>query len=883
MVSAKTDGALREQARQLGEYLAARPAANLADVGYALAATRSLFDRRAVVVGAGREDFLHGLAALARGEPAAGLVTGTAHGTGKLAFLFTGQGSQHPGMGAGLYAAYPAFARALDDACAALGPHLGQPLQDVMFAAPGTPAAALLDQTGYTQPALFALQTALYRLLESLGIRPDYLAGHSIGELSAAHAAGILSLADAATLVTARARLMQALPPGGAMTAIAAGEAEVQASLARYPGVTIAALNGPAATVISGPRDDVTAIAASWAAQGRRTKQLTVSHAFHSPLMDPVLSEFTAIAATLAYHPPLIPVISNITGQPAAAGQLTTPAYWADHIRRTVRFHDTITTLDAANTTAYLELGPDPVLTAMAHDSLSEQDDGGPALIPALRKDRPEAQSLTAAIAELHAHGISADWDAIFTRRAGQHPDLPTYPFEHQRYWLHPAATLADASDLGLDPAGHPLLAAVVSPASGDTVVLTGRLSLTTHPWLADHAIAGLRAAPRRRIRRTRPQGRRPDRLQPHRRTHHPNPARTASPPRRPPPGNRQRTRRIRPPPHHHPLPARRRHQHRRTPTTLGMPRHRLPQPIGSPDDHTGARRPGRHLAPLRCCPASNGRPLRTPRRPRLRLRPHLPGATARLGRTTSNIYAEVALPGDTDTAGYGIHPALLDAALHAAGLGTTQGSGQPGNPGEVRLPFSWTGVSLYATGATTLRVRLSPAGPDAITVTIVDATGAPVATVDSLILRPISVDQLGITSTGSHDPLFELDWVPVAAPAEIPPPACQWAVIGADNADLPAAPHAAVYPTLASLQQALTDGTAAPDLVPAPCPLTADQETGLPAAAHQAATRALQLTQDWLADHRLTSSHLVIITHGAVAACPGEHVTDLTQPRYRG
>jgi acyl transferase domain-containing protein len=455
VLSAKTEDALHAQGAQMAGYLAASPGADLADVAYSLAVTRALFDHRAVVTGAGREDLAAGLAALAAGQPVTNVITGTARGTGKVAFLFTGQGSQHLGMGAGLYATYPAFAHALDETCAALDTHLDQPVREVMFAAPGTPQAALLDQTGYTQPALFALQMALYTLITSWGIRPDYLAGHSIGEISAACAAGILSLPDAAALVAARATLMQALPPGGAMTAIAATETEITATLHDHPGVSIAALNGPASVVISGDHDTVTSIAAHWAAQGRRTRPLTVSHAFHSAQMDPIVQEFTATAATLTYHPPQIPVISNLTGQLATDGQLTTPGYWADHIRHPVRFHDTITTLHNHATTAYLELGPDATLTTMATTTLADTTKAASTVcVPTMQRRRTEPHNLMIAIAHLHTHGIPVNWPALSTTPAPRQIPLPTYPFQRQRYWLH-APAIRHTADTGVGMASR--------------------------------------------------------------------------------------------------------------------------------------------------------------------------------------------------------------------------------------------------------------------------------------------------------------------------------------------------------------------------------------------------------------------------------------------
>ncbi len=493
LLSGRTPEALRAQAARLLDHLAARPAPSALDVSHALATTRSALEHRAAFTTADQDTAVAVLTALAAGADAPGLTTHQLRGRTKLAVLFSGQGSQRPGMGRDLHARFPVFARALDEILEHLDAGLDRPLKPLILAEEGSEEAALLDRTEYAQPALFALEVALYRLVESWGVTPDHLTGHSVGEIAAAHVAGVFTLADACTLVTARGRLMQALDEGGAMVSLEATEDEVAPLVAEHAGqVSVAAVNGPAAVVVSGAEDAVESIAARVAALGRRTRRLRVSHAFHSPLMDPMLEEFRAVVAGLSPQAPTVPVVSNLTGAPATVEQLTSAGYWTDHVRHAVRFADGVSWLAGHGTGLFLELGPDATLAALTRTVLDAAGHERAAVLPALRKDRPEAATLTETATGLHLRGVPVRWDRWFEGTGAGHTDLPTYAFQHRRFWPKGVTGLTgDMRSAGLGAAHHPLLAAAVTLANSDGLLLTGRLSVRTHPWLADHTVRG--------------------------------------------------------------------------------------------------------------------------------------------------------------------------------------------------------------------------------------------------------------------------------------------------------------------------------------------------------------------------------------------------------
>ncbi|MDN2502372.1 type I polyketide synthase, partial [Nocardia nova] len=461
-LSARTRNALSAQASRLREHLRDNPALDAADVAAALA-RRTPFEHRAVITGDSTAELLDGLADLdARAR------TGT---TGRTAFVFTGQGSQRLGMGRQLHAAHPVFAAAWDEVEDALGLRV----RDVAWG----DRPDDLTRTRHAQTALFALHVAAFRLLESWHVVPDFVIGHSIGEIAAAHVAGVLTLADAATVVTARARLMESLPPGGAMLAVYAAERDVMALLDED--VEVAAVNGPAATVVAGPAEAVGGVEKRADTAGYRTKTLMVSHAFHSAAMTPVLGELRTALAGITSAPARIPLAANLSGELAGDGYGTAD-YWVRHVRDTVRFARGIATLAERRVARYLEIGPPHGLTGPITEIAPAAT-----TIALLRGDQPEPRSVQEALGLLHTSGHTVDWTALHPRRA-HGVALPTYPFEHRTYWQARPAT-GDATGHGQRPIDHPLLSAALDEPGAGEIRLTGRLSLATHPWLADHAI----------------------------------------------------------------------------------------------------------------------------------------------------------------------------------------------------------------------------------------------------------------------------------------------------------------------------------------------------------------------------------------------------------
>ncbi|MFJ8060993.1 type I polyketide synthase [Streptomyces sp. NPDC096142] len=770
ILSARSAAALRGQAARLLAHVDGPAAGTDArDVARALVTTRQTFEHRAVVLAEDRAAALRGLAALADDGPDArpgpDVVTGRVL-RGTTAFLFSGMGTQRVGMGRELYAAFPVFARAFDACCEHLDPLLGTSLKAIVLE--GAQGADVLDRSDILQPAVFAVEVALYRLLESWGVRPKYLIGHSLGELSVAHVAGVWSLADACRLVATRGRLTHSVPKTGAMVSVEAAEDEVVPLLAGHGGaVSIAAVNGARATVISGSAAAVEAVAEELTRRGRRTRRLRIDNGYHSALLEPVLDEFRSVVAGVTAHPPQITVISNVTGDVATADELGSPDYWVRHLREGVRFADGISWLVEHGVTRFLEVGPDSTLVALAQECLPD-DTTERICLPLLYKDRREVPTLLAAVAGLFAHGVAVDWTRLLGPAPGTPVDLPTYAFQHDTYWL-PASTQnpGDLAGAGLGTAAHPLLSAVVRVADDGRILLTGRLSTRTQPWLADHALSGTVLLPgtafvELALRAGDEAG--CDLLE----------ELTLEAPLVLPERAAVQLQMVIGPPDS---------SDRRTLAVYARPG----EAEGADPDAPWTRHATATLArgtaepsfDLTAWPPPGARPV------------PLDGFYAALADTGYQYgpvfqglktvwrhdgawYADVELPEaqHKEAARYGLHPALLDAALHAQ-LADAEGDGGGG----VGLPFAWSGVTLHAVGATALRVRVEPSGSSGVSLQVADATGRPVATVGTLVSRAVAGEALQARGP-EHGALYRVQWTPAAtsratSPADglLPPP----------------------------------------------------------------------------------------------------------------
>ncbi len=876
LLSGSSRKALRAQARSLREHLQVNLELASADVAFSLMSSRAQMAERAAIVAVDHDALVAGLEALERGEQADGVFHGVPRHGDRLAFLFPGQGSQWAGMGQGLYRAFPVFAKELDAVCAELDRHLARPLKDLLFAESDSAAAVLLDQTQFTQPALFAMQAALYRLLRSVGVQPEFLIGHSIGELSAAYVAGVFSLADACTLVAARGRLMGSLPFGGAMLAVEASEREVLKSLSDLDGrVSLAAVNGPSATVLSGDERAIEQLASAWRARQRKTTRLRVSHAFHSPLMEPILDELRGIADGLVFSEPSLPIVSNVSGE-LADSVLATPAYWVTHVREAVRFRDGVGALQREGVTRFMELGRGGALSSMVYACLSDEEAARALVVSSLRARHPEAKAFIDCLAAAHVHGVTVDWPSVLGEGHARCVKLPTYAFQRERFWLLGSAGSGDASSLGQSPAEHPVLGAVLQLAEQARAwVFTGRLSLVSHPWLADHTIMDTPLVPGTVfVELVLAAGERVGL-----------------------PTIEELTLQA-------PLLLNERDAVQLQLTVSEIDAEGCSQvnvysrPEGAPED--GLNGEGWILHAAGVVGAGAGAdPLHQELR-RFAGAPWPPPGEAldsgllyeRLAdagygygqafrglcsawRTGDELFAEVALDrgqeGQAD--GFGVHPALLDAALHVLAFGASAQD----DVDEVEVPFAFSGVRLFGQGASSLRVRVNK-GEGALSLLALDPEGVPVLAIDSLTTRPLDRSQLKGAMRVSHDALYRLEWMQLPA-AAVDGPHIHAATLGDSDSVLAAGIELDRYADLKALGSASDTESPLPEVV----------FTEVRAGSHQVGTvtrepidesiRAihaltawtLELLQDWLSDKRLADSKLVLITHGALTPGPNE------------
>ncbi|MEV5840290.1 SDR family NAD(P)-dependent oxidoreductase, partial [Nocardia sp. NPDC052112] len=818
VISARSAEALAAQAARLASHVGDH---DPVDVGFSLASTRAVFEHRAVVLADDRDDLLAGAMALAAGTQAPGVVSGRV-AAGSTGFVFSGQGAQWAGMAAGLRTAYPVFADHFDAIVAELDPLLGQPVSLGVALADGD----LVDRTVFAQAGLFAFEVALFRLLESWGVRSDVVAGHSIGEVAAAQVAGVLSLTDACVLVAARGRLMQALPAGGAMVAVGASELDVLPLLVAGA-VSIAAVNGPSSVVLSGVEADVLAVAEQCAEQGWRTHRLRVSHAFHSASMEPMLAEFASAIAGLTFGRPSIPLVSTVTGA-RIADEMSDPAYWVGQVRDTVRFADAVIAMAGMGVSRFAEVGPDAVLTPMIAQTLDTGD--GVATVAALsRRDQTDVAAVPTGLARLFVAGADLDWAGLYAGTGARRIDLPTYAFQRRRYWMSEgSAGGGDARAMGLVATAHPLVSVVVSQPDSDAMILTGRLSVQTHPWLADHLVLGAVLFPGTGFVEL---------------------ALYA--------GERVGCSMLA-------------DLVLRAPLVLSESDGAAVRIVVDPADETG-RRGVRIFSSLDgdvdAAPAwllnAEGALAPSASVPAVDLATWPPAGAQVLNvdgvydelldagygygpvfrglraawQRGEEVFAEVALPDPRDGEGFGLHPALLDAALHAlrpAGHLRAEGAGP-------ELPFEWSGVAVHAAGAGALRVRLTRVGDHAVAVDLADSSGAAVATVRQLSSRPIDPAQLTTGASVARSAVFQVEWTPISVSGT--------GIDAVSWADL---------------------GDKAPAAVVLDCPAGND-----PDAVRAATHGVLQVLQSWLADERLGESALVVRTSGAVSVA-GEDITNL-------
>jgi mycoketide-CoA synthase len=866
-LSARTPAALRAQAERLHQHLVDHPDLDPSDVGYSLATTRAQHPYRAVVTAPAsgtdpRADLLGVLDALRAGQPHPQLTQHhyPARLRGKTVFVLPGQGGQYAGMGKALYENHRVFAETVDACDEALRPHTDWSVREVLFEDPAAPA---LDRVDVVQPVLFTMMVSLAEVLRHYGVVPDAVIGHSQGEIAAAYIAGVLSLPEAAKVVALRSQALSALGGTGGMASVLLGADDLQPRLQPWgEALSIAAINGPSHTIVSGDPAALDEFTAACEHDGIQVRRIAVDYASHSAQVEEVRELLLAELAGLTPAPARVPLYSTV-GEALSAGPLDTTTmdadYWYRNLREPVRFHDRVVERLAAGEHLFVELSPHPVLAPALTDALAQAAGRTQsAVITTLHRDRPEQDSLAGTLAQLHTHGHSPSWPALYphARTVG----LPTYPFEHRRYWVNPAPT-GDADGLGLDRAEHPLLGAVAALADQDQFLVTGRLSPSTQGWLVGHQVNDTVLFPATGfievILRAGELAECPviSELILH----------TALVLSEQAPTDLQVL--------VHPLDERGQRPFTVHSRTAG-------QPADAWTLHASGALSDEQPAAPRRLPAADVATLDQDEfYDRLVERGYCYGGPFRSLRGMGPdpdqpdvIRAEVALPAGTDVAGYGIHPALLDAALHP--LASLLDSAGEADAESLWLPYAFTGITLYATAATQLHTRLTRTGNDTFELHATDPTGAPVITISGLTLRAVS-GQIGATSptAGVSDSLFELTW---PALSELPDPSAappSWAVCTGAPGHLPASlSHGAISDDLATV-------TPCPDLViwPLPQPEELAADPGDPLQRTHILTRhVLAQLQSWLARPDTADTRLAIITRHGVSVSAYDGAPDL-------
>ncbi|MFD4432086.1 SDR family NAD(P)-dependent oxidoreductase, partial [Nocardia sp. NPDC058497] len=852
VLSARSVPALHDYAARLAAHVEADAQVSLGDIGWSLV-NRARHEHRAVVTGADRAQLLAGLSSLVSGHPNPALTSGSAR-AGKTAWVFPGQGSQWIGMGHELAQTFPVFAAAFDEVTALLEAELGRSVREVIWGVEDDSAA--LNSTLFAQTGLFAVGVATARLLESLGLTPDVVAGHSVGEIVAAHVAGVLSLQDAAVLVAARARLMQALPPGGAMAALAVREADVLAVLdTGLASVGIAVVNGARAVVVSGTHDQVATVVARLGVAADRVRWLLVSHAFHSPLMDPMLAQFAQELSTIEWREPSIPIVSNVTGTLADSSMRST-RYWVSHVRECVRFADGVQAMREWGASRFLIAGPDGGLTGLISDIVDTDDATGTAVVAVLGRKRPEAETLLTALAtiDVTASGRAVSWERLWDTKPRRKAQLPSYAFQRRHYWLE-SELAGDAGVLGLEASSHPMIGAVVSMPESGGVIVSGRLALGSQRWLADHAVSDVVLLPgtgfvelvmragdevgcalleeltliaplvlpatagvqvRVVVGATGQWGERPVSV-------HSRPESTGS--------------------EHDSL------------WTLHAEGIVAPADLAMTDRGDTAAEP-EPWPPLGAHPVDLNRMYERLNDAGYTYGPTFQGLRA-VWRRGSEVFVEAVLPEHGSVSGYGLHPALLDAVLQGSVAAQTSLDLDMVDSGGPRMPFEWRKVALHASGATVLRAHIvadapESAGPSAVSIDARDETGRRIVTVSALTSRSMQV-----SGSVPGERLSGVEWISLEIPATTAP-----------------APDFESFVTAGSVLAAAERRSDVPPVVVLDLRdfgIGRDTVHRMHAVTHE----VLRAIQGWFKDSRFADSRLLVLTAGAVSVA-GKPVTDV-------